>query len=122
MIKAVLFDLSGVLYTDTGPIPGSVKAIQRITESGIPVRYITNTTRTPSTSILQKLQKMGFSIQNDEIFTAPIAAKKYLIEENLSPYCLIHPDLEIEFSDLKTQPFNAVLVGDAGHYAWTMLT
>ena len=114
MIEAVLFDLSGVLYTDTGSIPGSVKAIERITKSGIPVRYITNTTRSPSISILKKLQKMGFSIQSGEILTASLAAKKYLIEENLSPYCLIHPDLEIEFTDLKTESFNAVLVGDTG--------
>jgi len=114
MIDAVLFDLSGVLYTDDDPIPSALQAIDRITASGMPVRYITNTTRSPSASILKKLEKMGFAIRKDEIFTAPLAVKKYLIEKNLSPYLLIHPDLEIEFSDLKKDSFNSVVVGDAG--------
>ncbi len=30
MIDAVLLDLSGVLYTDTGPVPGAVEAIDRL--------------------------------------------------------------------------------------------
>lgn len=118
MIEAVLFDLNGVLYTstdsDADPVPGALQAIDRITASGMPVRYITNTTRSPSASILEKLEKMGFAISKDEIFTAPLAVKKYLIEKNLSPFLLIHPDLEIEFADLKKGSFNAVVVGDAG--------
>ena len=115
MIEAVLFDLSGVLYTDADPIPGAIQAIKRITESGMPVRYITNSTRSPSTSIFHKLQKMGFAIKEEEIFTAPLAANNYLIENRLSPYYLIHPDLEVEFIDLKKRSYDSVLVGDAGH-------
>lgn len=113
MIRGILLDLSGVLYTGDDPVPGAILAIKKLSETGLPVRYITNTTRRPRQSIIQSLDKMGFKIDAQDIFTAPIAAKHYLLLNNLNPYLLIHPDLEVEFTDIKTGKPNAVLVGDA---------
>ncbi len=114
MIEAVLFDLSGVLYTGTEPIPGAVESIQKLNKAGLPIRYITNTTRSPRGKILKRLQSMGFAIHEDQLLTAPVAARHYLIEKGLSPFLLIHPDLKVEFADLESNNSNAVLVGDAG--------
>ena len=112
MIKGVLLDLSGVLYLGDIPFPGAIPAVQRLSESGLTIRYITNTTRKPRTSILERLARMGFKIEAEDIFTAPIAAKQYLKTNNFIPYLVIHPDLEVEFADMKGEP-NAVLIGDA---------
>lgn len=115
MIRGVLLDLSGVLYVGNKALPGANKALDKLTESGLPVRYITNTTRKTSRVILDQLSAMDFVIKPDELFTAPIAARTYLERESLRPYLLIHPDLEEEFSDMNFQEnVNAVLVGDAG--------
>lgn len=113
MIRGILLDLSGVLYTGDDPVPGAILAIKKLSETGLPVRYITNTTRRPCQAIIQSLDKMGFKIDAQDIFTAPIAAKHYFLSNDLNPYLLIHPDLEVEFTDLKTSKPNAVLVGDA---------
>lgn len=117
-IKAVLFDLSGVLYTDDTALPGALEALQRINNEGLHIRYVTNTTRSTRTSIISKLTKMGFHIDTEELFTAPSAIHDYLIQKKLSPYLIIHPDLEEEFADLvaANQHPDAVVMGDAGKY------
>ena len=72
MIDAVLFDLSGVLYIDYAALPGALDAIEKLNKSGIPMRFVTNTTRSPRKSIIKKLENMGFDISGDDLFTAPI--------------------------------------------------
>jgi HAD superfamily hydrolase (TIGR01458 family) len=115
MIRGVLLDLSGVLYVGDKPLPGAREAVQRLVEAGLPVRYITNTTRKTSDVILRQLAGMQFHIRTDELFTAPVAAKDYLEKNQLVPYLLIHPGLEPEFPEYKNRTdINAVLVGDAG--------
>jgi len=42
-IKGILFDLDGVLYTGTSPIEGAVDTIKAIRTSGMPCRFVTNT-------------------------------------------------------------------------------
>ena len=115
MIRGVLLDLSGVLYVGNEPLPGADKAVQQLTDAGLPVRYITNTTRKTSDAILKQLAVMQFHIRSDELFTAPIAAKDYLKKNSLVPYLLIHPNLESEFIEYNQRTdINAVLAGDAG--------
>ncbi len=112
-IKAVLFDLSGVLYDGDTPLPDAIQAIKRLSEAGIPVRYVTNTTRSTRKDILDRLSNMGFTIQENEVFTAPNAVHDYLKKKHLSPFLVVHPKLEKEFADLATDQPKAVVIGDA---------
>ena len=115
MIRGVLLDLSGVLYVGSEPVPGAHQALQRLSGSGLPVRYITNTTRKTSATILRQLAAMRFAVTAAELFTAPLAAKDYLRRHRLVPYLLIHSNLKPEFAELEQRAaVNAVLVGDAG--------
>lgn len=111
--RGILLDLSGVLYTGDNPVAGAINAIAKLSETGLPVRYITNTTRSPRHTIIERLGKMGFHISAEEVFTAPIAARQYLESSHLYPYLLIHPNLVSEFENSEDHEFNAVLVGDA---------
>jgi len=113
MIKGVLLDLSGVLYLGDQAIEGSVAALIRLQSTGLPILYVTNTTRQSRHQIWLQLQTMQFPIQEKDIFTAPMAAHAYLSRQNLSPYLLIHPLLKPDFADLITEKPDAVLVGDA---------
>ena len=113
MIRGVLLDLSGVLYIGDEPVAGAVTAVKRLASAGLPVRYITNTTRSTRHMILQRLTRLGFDIAAKDVFTAPVASRQYVETNNLIPFLLIHPNLEPEFSDMAGEP-NAVLVGDAG--------
>lgn len=115
MIKGVLLDLSGVIYIENALIDGAMDAVQRLAENNVSVRYITNTTRSTRSSIVEKLAAMNFNILEKELFTAPIAAKNHIVESNLNPYLLIHPNLLTEFSEFAHSDFDSVLLGDAGN-------
>ncbi|MGI9353229.1 MAG: TIGR01458 family HAD-type hydrolase [Rhizobiaceae bacterium] len=114
MISGVLLDLSGVLYTGDNPLPGALEAIARLREARLPMRFLTNTTSAPKRKILDKLQGMGFSCEEEELFTPATVAVNWLKLNRLSPHLLIHPDLHEDFSDLPETPDRAVIVGDAG--------
>ncbi|HEC29352.1 MAG TPA: TIGR01458 family HAD-type hydrolase [Gammaproteobacteria bacterium] len=113
MISGILLDLSGVLYVGDQPLEGTIDSLIRLKKTGIPIRYVTNTTRKPAAAIIRQLVNMGFSVNQEELFTAPMAAHSYLQSHRLSPYMLIHKNLREEFTDLACKPHNAVLIGDA---------
>jgi len=115
MIRTLLLDLSGVLYVGRQALPGARDAVTRLQTTGMPVRYVTNTTRTPRNTILRQLSDLGFAIRPDELLTAPDAARRYLADHNLSALALIHPALRPELADLIHADADAVLIGDAGH-------
>lgn len=114
MIKGVLLDLSGVLYIGNQPLPGAMDAVQHLAENNLPVRFITNTTRSPRSAILEKLSAMNLHVAEDELFTAAIAARNYVKRNSLSPYMLLHVNLLPEFSEFDSSEFDSVLLGDAG--------
>lgn len=112
-IKAVLFDLSGVLYIGTKALPGAVETVRRLKQQGFILRFVTNTASQSSDMILKQLDQLGFDVDESELFTAPKAAKQYLLHHQLQPYCLIHTLLKPEFKDIDQNNPNCVLLGDA---------
>jgi HAD superfamily hydrolase (TIGR01458 family) len=114
MIKGVLLDLSGVLYVGDRALPGALAAVDKLERSGLPVRFVTNSSRSTRSMILEKLTRMGFAIPPEHIYTAPMAVRRYLREHDLRPFLIIHPQLEAEFADFHRQDPNVVVLGDAG--------
>ena len=114
MVRGVLLDISGVLYQDNEPLPGAVEAVQKLQQSGIDIRLLTNTSRRTAEAIYYDLKRMGFAISEQQLYTAPHAVLDYLQRHNLRPYCLLHPSLETEFARLNHTNPNAVVVCDAG--------
>lgn len=113
MLKAILFDISGVLHVDKRPIPGAVELIATLQQQSVPMRFVTNTSRSTSKEIFNSLRTMDFDLSQSAIFTAPLAVKQVCAQRGLRPYCLIHPDLEAEFQDINQQDPNAVVIADA---------
>src|SRR5690554_6820081 len=93
MIKAILFDVSGVLHVDGEPVSGAVEALCRVRRAGFAIRYVTNTSRQTSQETLQSLIKMGFEANPSEVFTAAAVLKQVLQQRCLRPYCLIHHEI-----------------------------
>lgn len=120
--EALLLDLDGTLYQDDAPIEGSPEAIRRLRDRGIPVRYLTNTTRFSRRQLVQRMGQMGFQVREEELFTAPVAAADWLRKNEIERVLLCLPDAvgEQEFSefDRDTVAPEAVVVGDLGE-AWT---
>jgi phospholysine phosphohistidine inorganic pyrophosphate phosphatase len=76
--KGLLIDLDGTLYTENGPIPGALEALNRLEEVGIPYRYVTNTTRKPRREVVSRLRELDFQARENLVFTPAAAANALL--------------------------------------------
>lgn len=113
MTQGVLIDLGGTVYDGNQVIPRAVDALRLLHERRIPVRFLTNTSRSPRRAICSKLAGMGLDIPEQEIFTAPQAIVNYLRSHDLTPALLVHPAIEAEFAGIAGSAGEAVVVGDA---------
>lgn len=114
MIKGVLLDIGGVVYVGETALPGAVDAVARLKGAGLPVRCVTNTTRTPLSGIVERLRRLGLDIAPDDVFTPARAARSFLEARDLAPHLLIHPALEPDLAGTGGAAGEAVVVGDAG--------
>jgi HAD superfamily hydrolase (TIGR01458 family) len=120
----LLIDIDGTLYVGDEPIPGAVEAIRRLEERGIVRRYLTNTTRRSRREVADRLRGMGFPLEDDELFTAPVAAASWLRDHRIERVALYlnaaaHEDFDDFAIDDETP--QAVVVGDLGR-DWTFDT
>jgi len=113
-LHAICLDLAGVLYQGPRLLPGAQDALQRLRATGLPLRFVTNTSQRNRSQILNDLTSLNLAVDETELFTAPQAAHDYLTCRGLTPYCLFHPNLKEEFADLEGKQADAVLIGDAG--------
>jgi HAD superfamily hydrolase (TIGR01458 family) len=113
-LTAVLLDLGGVIYVGSTPIEGALAAVERLRSAGLPLRFITNTTRRSRRQVIQDLGRMGLEVSADELVTPALLARAYLEKHGLSPFLVVHPELEEDFAGLAGGGAEAVVVGDAG--------
>lgn len=119
--RAVLIDLAGVLHVGDQAIPGAVAALARLRATGIPIRFLTNTTRSPRQALVALLQGLGFTVAADEIQTAVRAAAQRVHQLGLKPHYLVHPDIMGELGPSHADP-DVVVLGDAGpHFTFDAL-
>jgi len=114
--KGILLDLDGVVYVGKAALPGSLDAVQRIREAGIPLKFVTNTTRRPRRRIIADLAEIGIDVSMEDVFTPAALARDLLAQQKLAPFLIVHPDLREEFLGLPSNGGEAVVVGDAGSF------
>ncbi|MEE1813291.1 HAD-IIA family hydrolase [Streptomyces sp. BE133] len=88
-IGAVLIDIDGVLTVSWKPLPGTVAAMERLREAGIPLALVTNTTSRTRASIARKLVGEGFPVSADDILTAPAVTAAHLRQHHPGARCLL---------------------------------
>jgi HAD superfamily hydrolase (TIGR01458 family) len=119
--KGILFDLDGVLYVSSSAIDGAIEAIKKIRTSGMPCRFVTNTSTLSLASLHKKIQQLGFSIPENEIISAPQAALLYL-RQLQDPVCrfLLADDVKKDFAEFRQSNTEAeyIVIGDIGN-AWS---
>jgi HAD superfamily hydrolase (TIGR01458 family) len=116
-IQGFLIDLDGTVVEADRLIPGANSTLAWLEAEGIPYRFVTNTTSKPRAAILEKLQGVGLDVTTEEIFSAPVIARDYLLKEGLTRcYPLIKASLQEDLAgiDLVEEKPQAVLVGDIG--------
>lgn len=116
LMKGLLLDLDGVVTIGGAPVPGSLEAIRLVRDAGIPLRFITNTTRRPRRNIVADLSKLGLEVEANDVFTPAAMARELLARRDATPFLVVHPDLREEFDNLPAGAGTAVVVGDAGSF------
>jgi HAD superfamily hydrolase (TIGR01458 family) len=114
MIRAVLLDLSGVVHVGDRPLPGALAAVARLRAAGLPLGFVTNTSRNPKRAVLDRLRRLDLTVDEAEVFTPAEAARAWLAGHRRTPHLLVAPALASEFDGLAEHPDIAVVVGDAG--------
>jgi len=113
MIKGIICDIGGVLYETNKPIDGAIESIETLQKS-YQIRFATNTTRRAPCTIISRLTKMGFTIDEKQLFTALAAAKSLIEKEGGKAYTLLTQDASDYFGELHSSSnANFVVVGDA---------
>ncbi|KDQ18648.1 hypothetical protein BOTBODRAFT_29028 [Botryobasidium botryosum FD-172 SS1] len=121
-IAALLIDLSGTVHIGSESISGSVNAIKRLREAGIPFRFSSNTSKESTRALTERLKNMGIEVKAGELYTSLIAARDLVEQRKLRPYYLLSPSALEDFSSSegplssKTDEFNplsydSVLIG-----------
>lgn len=117
-VAGFLIDLDGTLIEGGELIPGAVEALRTLVRKGIPYRIVTNTTSKPRSAILAGLSALGLDLQPEQVITAPIIGRDYLLRERITrcfpllKSSLLEDLVSIEFVESSPQ---AVLVGDIGN-------
>lgn len=118
--SGLLLDVDGTIFDDEGLITGAHVAILALRAGGIPVRFVTNTTRVPRSTIAVWLEHFAVPATADEIFTPPLAAVSWLREKGIRRVAVCLPvDSLAEFAefDVVDDDPEAVVIGDLGP-AW----
>ena len=83
----------------------------RLRETGLPLRFITNTTKESKHSLLDRLRKIGFDIHLDEVFTSLTAAREKVEQESLCPLLLLEESAKEDFEGVSRENPDSVVVG-----------
>jgi 4-nitrophenyl phosphatase len=84
-IKAVIFDLDGVLYRGERALPGAVDVVARLRKSGKRVLYATNNSTRTRQEYVERLRGFGFPCDIDDVITSAWATARYLVNKGLRP-------------------------------------
>ena len=127
-MRAILFDLDGVLYEGDRPVEGAAAAIRWFQDSGVPHLFLTNTTSRPRSSLVDKLAGFDIVVTSASILTPPVAARHWLQRNVSGEIALFVPEAtREEFADLPLlsehaeQGATAVVLGDLAEQ-WNFAT
>ena len=87
---------------DGAALPGAIDAVVELQRRDLPLRFLTNTSKRPRQAVFDELVDLGFSLQAEQLITAPIAVKQLLQQQQQRPFIISTPALLDDFSDIDT--------------------
>ena len=116
-VRALLIDLDGVLYVEDEVIDGAREAVEASRDLGLALRFVTNTTARSRDRTLEKLARLGFSVEDRELVTPAALAVTLCHEHGHRRVSLImNEEVKRDFAGLEEQQdeAEAVIIGDLG--------
>lgn len=84
----------------------------RLREAQVKVRFVTNTTKESVNTLYDRLIKLGFQLEKNEIWSSLTAATKYIKDNRLNPFYIASDDAMSQLPPTdSTKPTDAVVVG-----------
>lgn len=77
-VRLVIFDLDGVIYRGSDPVPGSPELVAWLHASGTAVRFATNNSMVTRAGYVERLGAMGIPTTVEEIVTSTFATVEHL--------------------------------------------
>ena len=72
----------------------------RLRASSLKIKFVTNTTKESKQSLHERLTRIGFEIDQDEIFTSLTAARKFVEKKNARPFLILSEDAKRDFEGI----------------------
>ena len=72
--------------------------LTRLRSAPVAVKFVTNTTKECKRNLLERLRKLNFDIQEQEIFTSLTAARNLLEQRKVRPLLLVEDSALEDFS------------------------
>lgn len=76
--KLIVFDLDGVLYRGNEVVHGAPQVVNALKKRGVKVRYLTNNSSQTRSAYAEKLNRMGFNADENEVYSSAYASAKHL--------------------------------------------
>ncbi len=95
-IRALMLDIDGVLLEDGEPIPGAAESVRALLGLGLEIRFVTNTTAMTRRRLLERLERLGFPVTGDRLFTVAALARRLFDRAGKSRYRLLGPPELVE--------------------------
>ena len=108
----ILLDCDGVIYEGQHEIPGSIKALNQLEDSGKKLYFFTNNSSKTTEQLAKKLSDLGYNATSSQIYSTSRAAPAYLRE--------FHPEVSKLFligmpgfrAELEKQGYNVIKYED----------
>ena len=84
-----MLDLSGTVHVDDKLIPGVKDAISLLNSNGVPLQFVSNTSKENINSLTDKIRNAGLNVGEDSIFTSLTAARDLGEKKNFQKHVFI---------------------------------
>jgi HAD superfamily hydrolase (TIGR01450 family) len=93
--------MDGTLYHGERPVPGAKDFVDQLRERGIPFRFLTNNSAHPRKFYKDRLARMGFGAEEEDVLTSTVATVRYLKEKRPGQraYIIATPEVKKEILD-----------------------
>lgn len=103
-----IFDLDGTLFRGEEPIPGAADALKRLREAGPKIRYLTNNSGLTKASYVQKLTRLGFQVEESEVYSSATGAAALLTQRGFGDVFVVgEPGLHQTLSEAGIDVLNS---------------
>ncbi|RLV55475.1 HAD-IIA family hydrolase [Aeromicrobium phragmitis] len=78
---AVVLDLDGVVYVSSQAVPEAVPVLNRVTDAGVPLAYVTNNAARTPQEVAGQLRSLGLKADDDDVITSAQAIARVMAAE-----------------------------------------